>query len=286
MITVLIRRSLAVVGLLAFVAAAVAEDVPRDEAGFTQFVAARLRSQLNDVEVSMKAPLTLGVGELQANLSRIFTFCASNSSGCLAQIDSYVSGAAEAYRNQHAPPTKEAVRLVVRTAEYIETTRSVPPGSKPLQMEPRPFVEGLYMLPALDSPRTIRLMAESDNEKLGLTADEVFALGLANLKGQLPPLMDVANVAGHGQIGQMVGSVFNPSRMLLLESWAPLAQAQGGVLIVAIPATDAVFYIGEDSRHAIDALRTFLKNLEGRAPNKLSSNLYRWKSSGWELVAP
>jgi hypothetical protein len=134
--------------------------------------------------------------------------------------------------------------------------RSVPSGSKPMQMQPRPFVEGLYMLPVVDIPRTFRLVGEGDNEKLGFTADEVFDLGLANLKGQFKPLMDVAKVAGYGQIGQMVGSVFNPSRMLLLDNWEPLAEAQSDLLIVAIPATDAVFYIGEDSRQAIDALRT------------------------------
>jgi hypothetical protein len=272
------------VGLVALLGVGVAENVPRDESGFTQFVATRLHSQLSDAEIIVKGPLTLSVGDLQVNLDRIFTFCQGNSEGCLAQIDNYVGGAAEAYRVQHAPPTKEAVRLVVKTAEYIENARSAPAGSKPLQMQPRPFVEGLYVLPVLDSPRTIRWMGDGDNTKLGLTADEVFELGIANLKRELPPLMDVAKVAGKKQIGQMLAGAFNPSRMILLDSWAPLAQAQGGVLIVAIPATDAVFYVGENSPKAIEALRTLTKTILARAPNKLSDNLYRWRASGWELV--
>ena len=70
--------------------------------------------------------------------------------------------------------------------------------------------------------------------------------------------------------------------MILLDSWAPLAAAQGGVLIVAIPATDAVFYVGEDTPKAIDALRTLTKMVLARAPGKLSGNLYRWRASGWE----
>lgn len=125
-----------------------------------------------------------------------------------------------------------------------------------------------------------------DTAKLGLTADEVFELGLANVREELPPLMSVAKVAEQGQIGNMVGSVYNPSRMILLDSWAPLAAAQGGVLIVAIPATDAVFYVGEDTPKAIDALRTLTKMVLARAPGKLSGNLYRWRASGWERVAP
>jgi hypothetical protein len=274
------------VGLLAFFSIAVADDVPRDEAGFTDFVATQLRKQLVDADVVVKAPLTVAVGGLQVNLDRIFTFCRGNPPGCSPQIDNYVSGAVEAYRVQNAAPTKQAVRLVVKTAEYVQTVQSAPPGSKPLQMQPRPFVEGLYVLPVLDSPRTIRLMAEGDNGKLGLTLDEVFALGAENLKKELAPLMDVAKVTTQGKIGQLVGSVFNPSRMILLDSWAPLAQAQGGVLIIAIPATDAVFYVGEDTRPAIDALRALVKNVLSQVPNKLSGDLYRWRASGWERITP
>ena len=51
MIASLIRKSMAFVGLMAFLAAAVAEDVPRDEAGFTGFVANHVRNQLSDAEI-------------------------------------------------------------------------------------------------------------------------------------------------------------------------------------------------------------------------------------------
>jgi hypothetical protein len=285
-ITIPKRRLVTFAGLVASLAVAAADNVPRDEPGFTEFVATQVRGQLSDAVVTVKGPLTLGLGELQLNLDRIFTFCLSNGSRCSAEIDNYVRGAAETYQSQPAPPTKESVRLVLRTAEYVDTVRSIPHGSKPMQMQPRPFVEGLYVLPVLDNPRTVRLLGEEDNAKLGLTADEVFALGLENLPKELPPLMSVAKVAGHGQIGNMVGSVYNPSRMILLDSWAPLAEAQGGVLIVAIPATDAVFYVGEDTPKAIDALRTLTKMALARAPGKLSVNLYRWRASGWERVAP
>jgi hypothetical protein len=286
MIASLVRKSMAFVGLMAFLAAAAAEDVPRDEAGFTRFVANHVGNQLSDAEIVVKGPLNIAVGDLQANLDRIFTFCLRNGSRCSAEIDNYVTGVAETYRGQHLPPTKEAVRLVVRTAEYVDSLRSAAKGSQPVQMQPRPFVDGLYVLPVIDNPRTVRLLGENDNAKLGLTADEVFELGMANVRKGLPPLMSVAKVAGHGQIGQLVGSVYNPSQLILLDSWAPLAEAQGGVLIVAIPSTDAVFYVGEDNPKAIDALRTLTKMVLARAPSKLSGNLYRWRASGWERVAP
>jgi len=87
-----------------------------------------------------------------------------------------------------------------------------------------------------------------------------------------------------GQIGQLTGDFYHPSRLVQSESWAPLAKAQGGVLIVAAPATDAVLYIADDSPMGIDALRTLAKSVMDRAPNKLTSLLLRWTPAGWQIV--
>ena len=263
---------------------AVAEEVPRDVSAFTEAVAVELRQQVGEASVIVKGPLTLGLGDLQLNLDRIFAFCRGNAAGCRVQVDGYVKGAAETYRNVTTPPSKSSVRLVVRTSEYIETIRSVPEGTKPIEIQPRPFADGLFILPVLDSPRTVRYLAESDNAKLEMTADEIYQLGLTNLAKELRPLMEVAKVAKHGQIGELTGNVYDPSRLILLDSWVPLVQAQSGVLIVAIPATDALFYIGEDTPKAIDALHTLSKIVLARAPAKLSGNLYRWRATGWERV--
>src|SRR5258707_5874859 len=108
---------------------AVAEEVPRDVSAFTEAVAVELRQQVGEASVVVKGPLTLGLGDLQLNLDRIFAFCRGNAAGCRAQVDGYVKGAAETYRNVTAPPNKSCVRLVGRTSEYIETIRSVPDGT-------------------------------------------------------------------------------------------------------------------------------------------------------------
>lgn len=261
----------------------VAADIPKDEAGFTAYVAEQLRAEVGDAPVVIKSPLTVAVGELQANLDRIFTYCKKNADGCSTEVTTYVKGAAQVYRDQNAPPTREAVRLVVRTTQYVQQTQaSLPPGSSLLL--PTPLVEGLVLLPALDSPRTIRMLNDKDLKSLGLTADEVQQLALANLRSSLKPLMEVAKVAGHGQIGQLVGDSYHPSRLALFDTWAPLVKAQGGKLIVAAPATDAVFYVGEDTPVAIDALRSLARNVMNRTPNRLSDILLRWTPTGWEVV--
>jgi uncharacterized protein YtpQ (UPF0354 family) len=269
-----------------FALSALGQDVPHDEGAFTDYVATLLRKEIGDASVTVKSPLTIGLGEIQANLDRVFAFCKTNSPACAGEIDRYVKGATEVYKERTALPTKDMIRVVIRTKQYVQSAQASLGGSGPPQIQPRPFVEGLFAVPVLDSPRTLRMLGDKDGTQLGLTPDEVYELGLANLRSTLKPLMEAAKVAGKGQIGRLAGDSFQPSRLLLLDTWAPLAAAQGGVLIVSIPASDAVFYVGEDTPIAVDALRALSKDVMSRAPNKLSTTLLRWRETGWEVMQP
>jgi uncharacterized protein YtpQ (UPF0354 family) len=140
------------------------------------------------------------------------------------------------------------------------------------------------MLPAIDTPRAIRMLTEDDNERLGLAADEVFELGFDNLRKHLKPLMSIAKVTQAGQIGQLTGDTYHSSRLALFESWSPLAKVHSGKLIVAVPATDMVLYAGDDSPKAIEALRLLVKTTAARAPTPLSAELLRWTPQRWEVV--
>jgi uncharacterized protein YtpQ (UPF0354 family) len=260
-----------------------AQAIPKDEAGFTKYVTGQIHAELGDASIAIRGPLKVAVGNMQGNLDRIFGFCQRNSDGCSKEIAIYVKALAQAYRDENVPPSREALRIVVRTSEYVqEVQEALGPGTPPLH--PVALAEGLVLLPVLDAPRTIRMLTDDDSKALGLTAAEAQQLAMTNLRNSLKPLMDAAKIAGHGKIGQIVGDPFDSSRLALHDTWAPLAAAQGGKLIVAVPATDAVFYVGEDSTTAIDALRTLAKNVMARAPNRLSDILLRWTSGGWEVV--
>jgi len=152
------------------------------------------------------------------------------------------------------------------------------------EMQWRPLVGELVMLPASDAPQTIHPLSERHNAELGLSADEVFNLGLANLRARLTPLMQVATVGQPGQIWSIEGDVYHSSRLALHESWSPLATAQGGNLIVAAPETGTVLYVAEDTPAAIKALRTLTQNVMSRSPRPLSSELLRWTPNRWEVV--
>jgi uncharacterized protein YtpQ (UPF0354 family) len=263
----------------ALCSSALGQEVPKGQSAFTEHVAEQLRREVRGAEVTVKGPLTLTVGELQANLDRIFAFCGVNATGCQREISTYVKGVAQAYSDRLAPLSKESVRIIVRTRAYVEGAIS-----NKVLLQPRDLAGGLVMLPAIDMPRTIKPLVLRDNEELGLSADEVFKLGLANLRKHLKPLMQIAGGVQPGQFGNIAGDVYHSSRLVLHGSWAPLAQAQGGKLIVAAPATDTVLYIADDSPLAIDALRALAGNVSRRRPNPLSIELLHWTPSGWEVV--
>src|SRR5215510_9618274 len=157
---------------------ACAQDVPKGQAAFTEYVATQVRRALEGETVNVKGTLTLEIGEIQANLDRIFAFCNRNASACTNEISNYVRGVVQVVKDRTAPPTNEAVRIVVRTKDYVANALRLPKSPK---LQPRPLAGGLVMLPAIDMPRTIRMLSEDDNQALGLSADEVFKLGLANM---------------------------------------------------------------------------------------------------------
>jgi uncharacterized protein YtpQ (UPF0354 family) len=256
-----------------------AQDVPKGEAAFTDYVAGQMRRELKGAKVEVKGPLTLAVDDLQANLDRIYAYCNKDAQGCRHTISNYVKSIVQVRNSQGVPLSKDAVRIVVRTSAYVKAA-----AAQKAKVLPRPLAGELVMLPALDTPRMIRILAEKDNQEFGLSSDEVFKLGLVNLRAQLKPLMQVAKVAQAGQIGYLNGDAYHSSRLALHESWSPLAKAQGGKLIVAAPATDTVLYIGDDTALAIDAFRTLVKTVLSRSPSPLSGELLRWTPERWEVV--
>jgi uncharacterized protein YtpQ (UPF0354 family) len=272
-------RAAVFAALCLFANLALAQNIPADESSFTKFVADRLQKAVK-ATVEIKGPLTLSVGSMQANLDRIYVFCKGNPAGCAKEVDTYVNAVAQVHRDRGIAPTKAAVRVVVRSARYVQQAKA----NNITLLQARPLVEGLVAMAALDTPRAIRMLTDKDGPELGLTATQAYDLGITNLRKTLKPLIEIAKPVGSGQIGSLTGDSYHPSRLVLLDTWAPLAKSQGGVLIVAAPANDGLLYIGEDTPTAVDALRALVRNVMSQAPNPLSDVLLRWTSKGWRLV--
>ncbi len=130
----------------------------------------------------------------------------------------------------------------------------------------------------------IRMLNEKDNQGLGLSADDVFALGLANLRQHLKPLMSVAKVAQAGQIGRAWRRRLSIQPPRAVRALVGIGQGAWRQADRRLPATDTVLYIGDDSPTAIEALRLLVKNVSSRTPRPLSSELFRFTAARWELV--
>ena len=150
-----------------------AQDIPRGEAAFTEYVATQLRRETGGAAIVVKGPLTLAVGELQANLDRIFAYCSRDRTGCAREISTYVKGVAQIHKDPFAPPSKEAVRVLVRTQAYVTMSQAALRKEAP-KLQPRELAGGLVMLPVIDMPRSLQMLTDEDNEALSLSADEIF----------------------------------------------------------------------------------------------------------------
>jgi uncharacterized protein YtpQ (UPF0354 family) len=136
----------------------------------------------------------------------------------------------------------------------------------------------------LDTPRALRPLDDRDLKKLGLSQDEIFALGAENLRNTLQPLSDKAKPVASAQIGSITGSVYEVGRVAVLSQWASLAAAQNGTLLISMPSTDVVLYVSEGTNVAVDALRTLATRTSAQSSNPLSPLVLKWTQERWELV--
>lgn len=269
-------------GLFASVQWEAGEGSAAERASFTERAAAMLRAQLGADAVVIAEPLTLRIGELQANLDRVYGYCRTNVQGCDAELQRYVQTVVDVHKQAAAPVTRESVRVVVRTAEFADgVAKTIAGKGEPMR---RTVAEGLVALPISDSPGSARTLSDADCKALGLSADQAFDLGLANLRLALKPMADVAKPVKRGALGTLAGDFYESSRLLLPDDWAPLAQAQQGVLVVALPAKDVLLYGADDSPAGLDALRVLARDVARRSPVPLADALLRWTPTGWQIV--
>jgi hypothetical protein len=264
-----------------------AEPIPTTAQGFTRYVAKQMRKRIRRPRIRVKGPLTLTIGPVQANLDRIYGFCRQNRDGCNREVTTYIDGAVQIIKRVNEKKlvkvTPADVRIVVRTREYIRYAGKIarPASGK---FAERHLAGNLSVVPAVDMPSTLRLLTDADRKALKLSTEQVFELGIANVRRELKPLMRVAKVVRRGQIGQISGGIYASSRLGMHRSWAPLARAHGGVLIVAAPAKDLILYIGEDTPMAVNAFRVLTKRVLAQSPAPLSAELLQWSPNGWRAV--
>jgi hypothetical protein len=264
--------------------AAQAESVPRDAAGFTDYMANLFRTSAGTTVVSVKAALLVQLGDEEVSVDKVFGFCQQKPDYCDKAAAYYASSVNETIKLQHAPIAQKDVLLVLRPLAYLANVRERLGAGGP-QLVSRPFVDGWAVLPVLDTPKALRPLNERDLKNLGMEQQALFSLGASNLQTSLAPLKEGAKPAGVGEIGTLDGGLYEVSRVLLHEQWAELAAAQNGTLIVALPTSDRLLYVSEKTPKALDALLTLSKYTATRSSSPFAPNLLlSWTPQGWEIV--
>ena len=278
----------ALAGLLSLAAAAPvhAQSVPLDDPGFTDAITEQFRTALPDEHVVVVAPQRLTIGNTGAvvNLARLWQSCHANAAGCDAQATAFVAGTTKAFKEMNKPPERAQVRVALRSAATAQAYVASSRGTG-LNLQVQPFVAGIVSAVVIDSPSTMRWASSHDLEALKVDPAALLELARANTHAGMRPLVSVAPPAPRGKIGALDDAdPYTASRLLFPADWAPLAKAQGGVLIVAVPRPATLLYVGDDSAETIAALRTFAHERAQRAPDAIGDMLLRWTPDGWKAV--
>ena len=271
--------------------AALAQHVPSDEKGFTGFVAERLHRAMPELTVKSAGPRGVDAAAADGKvagrlgLERVWQFCTRNYERCPKAVDEYVGGISEILREQTGPIPLGKVRLVVRPDDYIVQARRQMAEGK-TELLARPLVPGLWVVPVVDSPRSMRMVVKQDLATLKIDEEALFELGRRNLREQLKPLADVARVPRAGEIGRLGEDDYESSRLLLHEEWAELAERMKHQLVVMVPASNLLIYGEASNTQAVEGLRALGREAARGSERPLSLTLLRWTVAGWEIVAP
>lgn len=277
-------RGAALLCALAFPHATFAQSVPPDDPGFTDAVTEQLRTALPDEHVVQVGPQRLTIGNVgfTINLAHLAQACRANAGRCDGESARFVAGVTKAFQEMNKPPAPAQVRVAVRSARmaqaYTASTRTTG-----LNLQVQPFVDGLVSTVVIDTPTAMRWASSKDLDALKLDPAALRELARGNTHASLQPLASVAQPATKGQLGEITGDAYTASRVLFPADWAPMAKAQGGVLVVAIPRPGTILYVGDDAPDTLATLRK-VAHEQAAAPDGLGDRLLRWTPEGWKLV--
>lgn len=284
----LLARSL--LSALSLLGAATFAAVPSvtDEATFTAHVAERIKAEVPGAEVTVTGVRTIRVKingrGLTASLDNLVADCTREPPKCESLVDNFVKVAQAASRADDAPVQKDDIRVVVRNAEYIKELTAPTlhdPKRAPIVQQ---LIGDLWLVCVVDQPRNTVSLSHERAAEIGLTKEQAIALGKSNVKGALPALGSVTRELPANGIGLLDSDFYESSRWLLHDEWEPLSKQYNGHLVVAVPAPNMVIYGDGSSAEKRTAIATLVKHAAEKAQRRLSTKMFRWTESGWEVV--
>jgi hypothetical protein len=196
-----------------------------------------------------------------------------------ARIDGHL-GTTLAIPGTTQDPDFEDVKSKLKVRIYPENY--APPEASDMLIS-RPVAPGLQAVLVIDYPDTIGTVNPDQLEKWGRTADELFDLGLANVRKQdVPDLSVVKNTS----ISLLSGdSFFIATSVLMLEEQLKPVPEHGALVIV--PHRHAVLFQPIVDASIVNAVGLLLRLADAQCrqgPGSISPNLYWWKDGHLTLL--
>lgn len=264
----------------------------RSKADFTEDVAGVFQKAIPGATVTVLGPLVLkmslpGGSVDTVGLERIWKFCRANRDNCAALVASYVEDMTAGQHEANKPIVPAMLRVVVRSAQYVESGSRAFGDEPDMALAAKPLAGDLWVLCVADKSHTTETLRRRDLAKLGLSLDGAIALGIKNLRADLPPLHERWHGVPPRRLGVLFGEgYYEASRILLHDDWAETAKEMDGHLIVVAPATDLVFYASDATPDAVGFLGKAAVEAAKSQDRPISPTVLRWTPAGWEEAKP
>ena len=149
-----------------------------------------------------------------------------------------------------------------------------------------PYSEDLHVCYLVDKGQSYGYIQNRHLEEDGISADDLHAIGLRNLKSLIS--QRDARVQPHGSVfGFLAGGDFEASIMLLDEFWeGEFRKFVTGKFAAVIPARDVLAFCDADSANGITELQGVINRVWPTGNHLVSGKIYVRQPNGWQALLP
>jgi hypothetical protein len=236
--------------------------------------------------------LALAVGgaeapsEFQINLDRLWDFCVRDAGRCADVAADYVARTAATVKEVGAPIDISTLRVVVRSAAYVASLRREMSAAGRGEEPVAGYVAGdLWWVLVADARQSARVVSVREVQQQNLGPRAAMEIGRANLGVLLAPLSSKVRPLPANGVGTIKGDYYESSRLLLDDdSWAQLAAAMKGRLLIAVPDPGVVLYADAKIPKSRAALVRLAREVAATSERPLSTAVLQWSPDGWKAA--
>lgn len=164
---------------------------------------------------------------------------------------------------------------IIKPIDYIAALNK---GDKPIEMATKSYNDQLVIVYAEDLPEGFKYLTKKDFDSIGISADSLHELAIANFYKQVPNIERYTKDGRH-MLG--AGGNYEASLILLPTLWMDDCPVDGD-FVVAIPTRDLIFITGSRNKAGLDTLRHYATESYETGSYTVSDHLFRWNGSKFE----